>query len=83
MDNVDTEWIMRVDGTSDVLAITSATRVADALDFQLGYMGSNNWYLDGSIDEFRISDSNRTDNWLALEYNNMQDNANFGTPASA
>ena len=40
-------------------------------------VGNNNGFFDGLIDEVRISDIARSDDWIATEYNNQNDPSSF------
>jgi hypothetical protein len=49
-------------------------------DLEIGryfFNGSANFWMDGSIDEVRISDVVRSAGWIATEYENQNDPANF------
>ena len=64
-----------INGVSEGTGVCSGTIVSGVLDIWIG----RNWgdaYLDGSIDEVRISSKSRSSDWLQTEYNNQ------GTPGS-
>tara|TARA_B100000809_G_C14947883_1_gene462801 strand:- start:36 stop:836 length:801 start_codon:yes stop_codon:yes gene_type:complete len=47
-----------------------------------GAGGGNPHYFDGIIDEIRISNTNRSANWISTEYNNQNSPATFYTVSS-
>ncbi len=67
------------DGTN--VATTRGTGNAAEFDFGRGWDG---FYFDGSMDEIRISNSERTPGWITTEYNNENSPSTFysvGGPA--
>ncbi|MFC1790241.1 DUF2341 domain-containing protein [Patescibacteria group bacterium] len=73
-----------VDGVEqdDVDAVTSDTIQTGTNDLRIGRAGNSEW-TDGFLDEIRISTTNRSNDWIAAQYDSMSDNLNaFGSEES-
>ncbi len=58
---------------------TDSRTLSNAIDFHIGASGDlspGNWF-SGIIDEVRISNTNRSADWILTEYNNQKTPATF------
>lgn len=56
----------------------STTYISGNTDFYLGYLGrSSVWYFDGKLDEVRVSNGAKNQDWATTEYNNHSSIATF------
>ncbi|MEN8906868.1 MAG: DUF2341 domain-containing protein [Clostridiales bacterium] len=65
-----------LNGESDSNGKRSATPATSSDDLTFGYAGFHTYY-NGSLDEIRISDMARTDDWIKLEYENQKEDQTF------
>ncbi|MHA2334888.1 MAG: DUF2341 domain-containing protein, partial [Candidatus Hodarchaeales archaeon] len=66
-----------VDGVLDASFLTSSASVDVAQDFWIGGWGNPIYLIGGTIDEVRISNINRSVDWITTEYNNQYNPSNF------
>jgi hypothetical protein len=69
-------WEVFVDGTSIDSGASATMTSIDASIFIGSYLGINE-YFDGILDELKISDIVRSDDWISTEYNNQNSPATF------
>lgn len=76
-----------VDGVKDTVHTSTSTTIANSANslWTGGRSGSNDKFLDGWLEEIRISDLARADSWVSSTYNTINSPSTFvteGTPES-
>lgn len=83
--STDTNEAYRDGSLQTNTAATSQIRNEVTCSLQIGQNNGGGYYLDGYVDEFRISTSARTGNWITTGYNSLMSPSTFaveGTPES-
>ena len=71
-----------VDGSLSGSAANTSNFVSDNTQLIMGSDSSFTYWWDGSIDEARVSSTNRSTSWIATEYNNQSSPSTFYTVGS-
>jgi hypothetical protein len=83
------ELSLYVDGSLEATASCQDSAIWGWTYFRIGsyklagWPGGNDGYFDGNIDEVRFSETARSADWIATEYNNQSSNSTFLTVGGA
>jgi hypothetical protein len=66
-----------INGSKDGVLAGTAQDVTSSLSKRIGSNLSGNFYVDGSVDEVRLSSTGRSDAWIQTEYTNQANHDSF------